>query len=94
MVDRDRRHRALLDDIAAHGWRWLPAVGGDPAGWTAEVFGYPGMGGSAPIAGLLFGPTLAVYDWLVFDIGTIVPLTNAQPRAVYLGATFNVGKVF
>ncbi len=84
-------------DAPTTAFVWTASFGGTiagKAGWTAEVFGYPGMGGSAPIAGLLFGPTLAVYDWLVFDIGTIVPLTNAQPRAVYLGATFNVGKVF
>jgi len=36
VVDRDRRHRALLDDIADHGWQWPPAVGGDPAGSHRE----------------------------------------------------------
>ena len=35
-AENDRRHRALLADIAAHGWRWLPAVGGDPAGSHTE----------------------------------------------------------
>ena len=35
-TENDRRHAALLADIADHGWRWLPAVGGDPAGSHTE----------------------------------------------------------
>ena len=35
-TENDRRHCALLADIADHGWRWLPAVGGDPAGSHTE----------------------------------------------------------
>ena len=35
-AENDRRHRALLDDVARHGWHWLPAVGGDPAGSHTE----------------------------------------------------------
>ena len=35
-TENDRRHRALLADVAAHGWQWLPAVGGDPAGSHTE----------------------------------------------------------
>ncbi|MCJ7671901.1 MAG: DUF3293 domain-containing protein [Acidimicrobiia bacterium] len=35
-AENDRRHAALLADVAAHGWHWLPAVGGDPAGSHTE----------------------------------------------------------
>jgi hypothetical protein len=35
-AENDRRHRALLEDVAQHGWHWLPAVGGDPAGSHTE----------------------------------------------------------
>ncbi len=35
-AENDRRHDALLDDVAGHGWRWWAAVGGDPAGLHAE----------------------------------------------------------
>ena len=79
---------------------WTASFGGvisGKAGWTAELYGYPGTGGAsgtAPIVGLLFGPTLAAYDWLVFDIGAIVPVAGGQPHALYLGATYNVGRMF
>jgi len=84
-------------DAPRDQWLWTASFGGAIAGkasWTAELYGYPGSGGNATQVGLLFGPTLAVYDWLVLDIGAIVPLTNAQPHALYLGATYNVGKIF
>ncbi len=35
-AENDHRHRALLDDVATHGWRWWPAVGGDPGGSHTE----------------------------------------------------------
>lgn len=35
-AENDRRHRLFLDDVAAHGWRWLVAVGGDPGGSHTE----------------------------------------------------------
>ncbi|MCJ7438522.1 MAG: DUF3293 domain-containing protein [Acidimicrobiia bacterium] len=35
-VENERLHCALLDDVAQHGWHWLPAVGGDPAGSHTE----------------------------------------------------------
>ncbi|HEU5302497.1 MAG TPA: DUF3293 domain-containing protein [Acidimicrobiia bacterium] len=31
-----RRHEALLDDVARHGWTWWPAVGGEPGGSHTE----------------------------------------------------------
>jgi hypothetical protein len=81
-------------------WLWTASFGGDlggGAGWTAELYGYPGTGGAngvAPIAALLAGPTFTVREWLVLDAGLIVPVTGPQPRAAYVGATFNVGRVW
>ncbi len=35
-TENDRRHHALLDDIAGHIWACWPAVGGDPGGSHTE----------------------------------------------------------
>jgi hypothetical protein len=72
-----------------------PVVGG--LGWTAELYGYPGTAGpagAAPIVALLGGPTLLVKPWLALDAGVIVPLAGPQPRAVYLGGVYNVGRLW
>jgi hypothetical protein len=79
-------------------WVWAASFGGALAGqtgWTAELFGYPGAGGVAgadPVTAILAGPTWTVRKWLVFDVGVIVPVAGPQPRAVYAGATYNVGR--
>jgi len=36
-VENEVRHRTFVTDIAAHGWTWWPAVGGDPGGSHTEV---------------------------------------------------------
>lgn len=72
-----------------------PAVGG--LGWTAEVYGYPGTSGPAglaPIVALLVGPIMQVRRWLALDAGVILPVTGPQPRAVYLGGVYNVGRLW
>ena len=46
------------------------------------------------IVAALFGPTLAVRSWLVFDGGVIVPLTGPQPHAVYFGVVWNLGRAW
>ena len=78
---------------------WTVSVGG-PAigalGWTAEVYGYPGTAGpagAAPIVAVLGGPTLLARRYLAFDAGLIAPLAGPQPRAVYCGAVWNVGRL-
>lgn len=79
---------------------WTASVGGPVAGalgWTAELYGYPGTSGpagSAPIVALLGGPTLLARPWLAFDAGVIVPLTGPQPRALYCGMVYNVGRLW
>jgi hypothetical protein len=35
-AENDVRHAAFLADVTAYGWRWLPAVGGDPGGSHTE----------------------------------------------------------
>ncbi len=77
---------------------WTISFGG-PArgaiGWVAELYGYPGTSGPAavpPIVALLFGPTLSARSWLAFDAGLIAPLTGPQPKAVYFGGVWNIGR--
>lgn len=77
---------------------WTISFGG-PArgaiGWVAEVYGYPGTSGpagQAPIVALLFGPTMSARSWLAFDAGFIAPLGGPQPKAVYLGGVWNIGR--
>jgi hypothetical protein len=70
-----------------------PAVG--PLGWAFEVFGYPkttGLSGAAGTVALLGGPTYRVRDWLVLDAGGILPVSGTQPKAMYAGLTWNVGR--
>lgn len=72
-----------------------PATG--PLGWTAELYGYPptaGPAGAEAIVAMLVGPTLQVRSWLVFDAGAIVPVTGPQPRALYFGGVYNLGRVW
>jgi len=82
------------------GWLYAVSVAGDlPAGmgWTAEVFGLPGTGGTQgapPTVALLAGPTFTVRTWLVFDCGGILPFAGEQPRAFYAGLTYNVGRLW
>jgi hypothetical protein len=79
---------------------WTVSAGGPAAGavgWAAELYGYPataGPSGSRAIVATLVGPTLTAKVWLVFDAGVIVPLTGPQPRAAYVGATYNVGRLW
>lgn len=78
---------------------WALAFGG-PAhkifGWSAELFGYPGtsgLSGSRRTVAFLAGPTWQVRKWLVLDAGFIAPIAGPQLRAIYAGATYNVGKL-
>jgi hypothetical protein len=79
---------------------WTASFSGAIAGslqWTAELFGYPGTGGAAgaaPSAALLAGPTYTVREWLVVDVGGIVPMAGSQPRAFYAGVVWNVGRLW
>jgi len=78
---------------------WAISFGGPlyrPIGWAAELFGFPGTSGPAgdrSIVSTLFGPTMKVRGWLVFDTGFIVPLSGPQPKALYLGGVYNIGRV-
>ena len=72
-----------------------PAVGS--LGWVAEVYGYPatsGPAGADSTVAFLVGPTIQVREWLVLDVGAIVPIAGPQPRALYAGVTYNVGKLW
>jgi hypothetical protein len=87
-------------DIPRDATQWTFSSGGPLAGafgWVVECYGYPGTGGpagQAPIAALLAGPTYVARTWLSFDAGLIVPLRGPQPRAIYAGAVYNVGRIW
>jgi hypothetical protein len=72
-----------------------PARG--PLGWVAELYGFPATSGpaaTASIVAFLGGPTVLVRRWLALDGGVIVPITGRQPRALYLGVVYNVGRIW
>jgi hypothetical protein len=77
---------------------WTASFGGPVAGqvgWVAELFGYPatsGPAGEKSTTALLGGPTLMVHPWLVLDAGVIVPVSGPQPRGLYAGATWSIGR--
>lgn len=77
---------------------WTSSFAGQPwggVGWTAEIFGYPSLETSVrSIVAVLAGPTWEARKFLVFDAGIIAPLTGPQPRAVYAGLTWNVGRLW
>jgi hypothetical protein len=79
---------------------WTASFGGPFAGivgWTVECYGYPGTGGpagQAPIVAFLGGPTFLARSWLAFDAGVIVPAAGPQPRALYAGGVYNVGRLW
>ena len=79
---------------------WTISFGGPgagPVGWTAELYGYPataGPAGAHSIVALLFGPTFVVRPWLVLDAGAIVRLAGPQPRAIYGGLVYNIGRLW
>ncbi|MGH9409793.1 MAG: transporter, partial [Vicinamibacterales bacterium] len=77
---------------------WTASYAGQPwgaVGWTAEMFGYPSLEtGTASIVAVLVGPTWEARKFLVFDTGIIAPLAGPQPRAVYAGLTWNMGRLW
>jgi hypothetical protein len=77
---------------------WTSSFGGSAVGmmgWVAELFGFPRISGSLDSAvAVLFGPTLAVRPWLIFDGGVIVPLAGQLPHATYFGAVWNLGRAW
>ncbi|MFI5235320.1 MAG: transporter [Gemmatimonadales bacterium] len=79
---------------------WTASFGGPlrgDFGWVVECFGYPGTtgpAGAASMAAILAGPTWLARKWLAFDAGVIVPLAGSQPRALYVGTVYNLGKAF
>jgi hypothetical protein len=82
-----------------NGAVWTASFGGSArgrAGWCAEVFGFPGIGAVAgdSVVALLGGPTFAVRPSIVLDAGVIAPLAGLQPRAIYAGVTWNIGRAW
>ncbi len=81
-------------------WFWTMSWGGaftPKVGWTVECYGVPGTGsavGAPPLVALLFGPTFTVHKSLVFDFGAIAPIAGQQPRALFAGVTYNVGRLW
>ena len=67
------------------------------AGWAGEVYGYPatsGPAGARAIVAVLAGPTFTMRRWLAIDAGVIEPVRGPQPRALYAGFVYNVGRVW
>jgi hypothetical protein len=87
-------------DYPISGTVWTISAGTSVAGalgWTLECFGFPGThgaGGAPPLVALLTGPTYTLEDWLVLDAGTIVPIAGPQAHALYVGVTWNLGRVW
>lgn len=79
---------------------WTVSFGGpivSRLGWVGECYGYPGTSGpagQAPIVAVLAGPTFLVRPWLAFDVGLIAPVSGPQPRALYAGMVYNVGRIW
>ena len=77
---------------------WTLSFGGPIVGrlgWVGELYGYPGTSGpagQAPIVAVLAGPTLLVAPWLAIDAGLIARVSGPQPRALYAGTVYNVGR--
>lgn len=78
---------------------WCVSFGGPasgPVGWVAELYGYPkttGPAGSDAIVAILAGPTVQLDYRLVLDVGGIIPVRGPQPHAVYVGITWNAGRL-
>jgi len=64
-----------------------------PWGLVAELFGYPGFGGPASV-GFLAGPTWAARPWITLDARFIAHVGGDQPRALYAGLTWNIGRAW
>ena len=79
---------------------WTASFGGSAighVGWVGELYGDPatsGPAGTRAIVAALAGPTFEMRRWLALDAGVIVPLRGPQPRAVYSGFVYNVGRVW
>ena len=66
-------------------------------GWCAELFGYPRTHGPASedtIVGFLFGPTFDVKKSLIVDTGVVFDIKGLGGNQFYVGATWNLGRVF
>jgi len=93
-------HRMGHDDLAPRNSSlWTMSFGGPlygPIGWGAELFGFPptsGPAGDRAVVATLFGPTMKVRGWLVLDTGVIVPIAGPQPKAIYAGVVYNIGRL-
>lgn len=77
---------------ASFGFPIAGALGG-----AAELYGYPrttGPAGQDGIVALLAGPIWLIRPYLAIDAGVIVPLAGPQPRALYAGLVWNVGRMW
>ena len=78
---------------------WTVAAGipiSGALGWALETYGLPGTSGpagSAPVVAVLTGPTWVVRPELALDAGVIIPVTGAQPRALYVGLVASLGRL-
>ncbi|HSQ28523.1 MAG TPA: transporter [Gemmatimonadaceae bacterium] len=79
---------------------WTISFGGpivSRLGWVGECYGYPGTSGpngQAPIVAVLGGPTFLIRPWLALDAGFIGRVSGPQPRALYAGTVYNVGRLW
>ena len=79
---------------------WTVSFGGpivSRLGWVGELYGCPGTSGpagQAPIVAVLAGPTFLVRPWLGLDAGLIARVSGPQPRALYAGTVYNVGRIW
>ena len=79
---------------------WTASFGGPAVGWlgwVGELYGFPatsGPAGADSIVAFLCGPTFQIRKWLALDAGGIIPIAGPQPRALYAGVTYNVGRLW
>lgn len=78
---------------------WTASFGGPvrgALGWGAELFGLPattGPAGADSVVACLLDATFEVRPWWVLDAGVTVPLTGPQPKALFAGLTYNIGRI-
>jgi Putative MetA-pathway of phenol degradation len=87
------------DGVPRRSAVWTASFGGSaagPVGWCAELFGFPSIGadGGESSVAFLGGPTFTLRPSLVLDAGFIAPLSGPQPRAIYAGMTWNIGRLW
>ena len=86
-----------LNGVSGHvPYLWTASFGGaltGPFGWGLELSGSAGSDGTNPDQ-MLGYVGYTVKPWLVLDAGWSAPPSGAGAKTLFVGATYNVGRVF